>query len=357
VIGQFFRLALILIASAASAADTSVPYDVATFETDMGTHYTTRDGYTLYVYDGDAKPLQSQCINECPVAWPPLEAPADAVAIGDWQPFMRRDEVRQWAFRGRPVYKYAQDAQPRANQGDGVLGVWHIALSLKPRPPGVMFRGTIKGRVAAEPTGKTLYTREDNVCAGKCLKTWRPFLAPWAAGDRGDWSVVTRADDGSKQWAWRGHSLYTYVEDNKAGNYNGDGIDGWRALLIQPTPPLPNWVTVHPSDLGPVFADKRGMTLYTISELKRTKAEATCNDACLDANWTPILADENAKPAGNWSMMDGPHGKQWAYRALPLYAFKHDKGPGSIEGDKFALGGGNTGWRAAIQATLIEEPL
>ncbi len=354
---KILSVALGFASISASAADTSTPPGVSSFETDIGTHYITSGGFTLYVYDGDLKPMQSSCINECPEAWPPLPAETDAVAVGAWTPFMRNDGIRQWAYRGKPIYTFAKDSQPRATQGDGVLGVWHIAVSLKPRPPGVMFRGTIIGRVAADPTGKTLYTRDNNTCMGNCLHYWKPYVAPWAASDKGDWSVVTRADDGTKQWAWRGRPLYTFVEDNKAGNYNGDGVDQWRALLIQPTPSVPNWVTVHPSDLGPVFADQRGMTLYTISELKRTMAEATCNDSCLEANWIPLMADANAKPTGNWSLMEVSQGKQWAYRALPLYVFKHDKGPGSIEGDKFALGGGNSGWRAVIQATLAEEPI
>jgi len=357
VIVRVFAVALGLIATPVLAVGQSLPSAVSSFESDIATHFVTADGFTLYVYDGDESPLKSACVAQCAVQWPPFTAADDAEPVGDWATFQRDDGTPQWAYRGRPVYKHIQDKHPRATVGDGVQGVWHIAAALKPRPPGLKFWGTIIGRVAVDPNGNTLYVRDDNTCTGACLKTWRPYLAPWAAGAKGDWSTVVRADDSARQWAWRGRPLYSYVNDNKPGDYKGDGVDNAKVLLLQPAAPLPSWVTVHPSDLGPVFANQQAMTLYTISDLVRVKAEATCNDECLAANWTPVLADATATPTGNWGLMESPQGPQWTYRSLPLFTHKMDRGPGSVIGDKFALGGGGTGWRAAVQATLIEEPL
>ena len=55
----------------------------------------------------------------------------------------------------------------------------------------------------------------------------RPVRDELAAADggsgataSGDWSVVTR-DDGSKQWAYKGKPLYTWVKDQKAGRQDG----------------------------------------------------------------------------------------------------------------------------------------
>ena len=39
-----------------------------------------------------------------------------------------------------------------------------------------------------------------------------------------DRSIITR-DDGSKMWAFKGHPLYTFVDDKKAGQVKGDGVE------------------------------------------------------------------------------------------------------------------------------------
>jgi predicted lipoprotein with Yx(FWY)xxD motif len=39
----------------------------------------------------------------------------------------------------------------------------------------------------------------------------------------GEWTLV-KAADGKEMWAYEGKPLYTYVEDKKAGEANGDGV-------------------------------------------------------------------------------------------------------------------------------------
>ena len=42
------------------------------------------------------------------------------------------------------------------------------------------------------------------------------------------WTVITR-DDGSKQWAYQGKPLYTWLKDTKPGDRTGDGVNNaWR---------------------------------------------------------------------------------------------------------------------------------
>ena len=44
----------------------------------------------------------------------------------------------------------------------------------------------------------------------------------------GDYSVVPR-DDGTKQWAYKGKPLYTWVKDSKPGDKTGDGVNNaWK---------------------------------------------------------------------------------------------------------------------------------
>jgi len=76
--------------------------------------------------------------------------------------------------------------------------------------------------------GMTLYTFDKDaagksVCNGPCATNWPPLIAPVGAQANGDWSVVTR-DDGSRQWAYKGKPLYTWIKDQKAGDKTGDGF-------------------------------------------------------------------------------------------------------------------------------------
>ena len=69
-----------------------------------------------------------------------------------------------------------------------------------------------------DASGKPLYTfaRDTtpgkSACNGPCAAAWPPLPATATDKDSGDWTVVTR-DDGSKQWAYKGQPLYTYVKD------------------------------------------------------------------------------------------------------------------------------------------------
>jgi len=51
-----------------------------------------------------------------------------------------------------------------------------------------------------------------STCNGGCLAAWPALVATAEDHDMGDWTVVTR-DDGSKQWAYKGKPLYTFVRD------------------------------------------------------------------------------------------------------------------------------------------------
>ena len=74
----------------------------------------------------------------------------------------------------------------------------------------------------------TLYTFDKDAagksaCNGPCAANWPPLMAASGASGSGDWTIVTR-DDGSKQWAYKGKPLYTWVKDQKAGDKTGDGF-------------------------------------------------------------------------------------------------------------------------------------
>jgi predicted lipoprotein with Yx(FWY)xxD motif len=80
--------------------------------------------------------------------------------------------------------------------------------------------------VLSDSKGMTLYTFDNDVggksvCTGQCAQFWPPLMAAADAKTMGQWSVVTR-DDGSKQWAFKGKPLYTFVKDTAAADFNGN---------------------------------------------------------------------------------------------------------------------------------------
>jgi predicted lipoprotein with Yx(FWY)xxD motif len=84
------------------------------------------------------------------------------------------------------------------------------------------------GGMLTEGKGMTLYTFDKDTeagksaCSGPCLAAWPALVAPTDAKPMGEWTVITR-DDGTKQWAYKGKPLYTFVHDTKAGEMTGDG--------------------------------------------------------------------------------------------------------------------------------------
>src|SRR5580698_3038097 len=87
---------------------------------------------------------------------------------------------------------------------------------------------------------------------------------------------------------------------------------------------------------GKVFVDAKGMTLYTFD--KDAGGKSMCNGPCAD-NWPPLLASDDAKSAGDMTLLAPDDGKKmWAYKGKPLYTFKKDAAPGDINGDGFLNG-------------------
>lgn len=91
-----------------------------------------------------------------------------------------------------------------------------------------------KDGMYTDQKGMTLYTfakdsADKSACNDRCAANWPPLMATANDKSMGDWTVITR-DDGSKQWAYQGMPLYTFVMDKKAGDMTGDGkMDGaWK---------------------------------------------------------------------------------------------------------------------------------
>lgn len=90
---------------------------------------------------------------------------------------------------------------------------------------------TTKGPAWVDIKGMALYDYDQDtdgvsVCVGDCAIAWPPLMAASDATAVDEWTVVARAD-GTNQWAFRGHPLYTFTKDTLPGEVNGDGAAGF----------------------------------------------------------------------------------------------------------------------------------
>lgn len=91
-------------------------------------------GRGLYTYDGDTDPGKSNCDAQCRLLWPPIFADAGAQPRGPFTLVQRKDGRQQWAYKGKPLYRWISDKKRGDAGGDGVSGVWHLVRVPKPVP-------------------------------------------------------------------------------------------------------------------------------------------------------------------------------------------------------------------------------
>jgi predicted lipoprotein with Yx(FWY)xxD motif len=102
----------------------STPSDVKI----SGGMLTDSKGMTLYGFDKDTVPGKSACNSQCLTTWPALPVTSGTMAMGDWTIIDRDDGVKQWAYKGKPLYTFAHDGKAGDINGDGKGGVWHMAM-------------------------------------------------------------------------------------------------------------------------------------------------------------------------------------------------------------------------------------
>jgi predicted lipoprotein with Yx(FWY)xxD motif len=97
-------------------------------------------------------------------------------------------------------------------------------------------------KILVNSSGFTLYHYTDETkgsihCTGACAKVWRPLLMSGSAKPvAGSGLVATKLGtvkrpDGGMQVTYNGLALYRYSADTKAGQTNGQGVEGaWYAV-------------------------------------------------------------------------------------------------------------------------------
>ena len=104
------------------------------------------------------------------------------------------------------------------------------------RPASVGVASTGLGDVLVDRQGRTLYLFERDsgtmsACTGACAVNWPPLRVRGTplVGSGAKPSDVGRTarPDGISQLTYNGHPLYTFVNDKKPGNTNGEGINAF----------------------------------------------------------------------------------------------------------------------------------
>ena len=102
------------------------------------------------------------------------------------------------------------------------------AISAANAAPPTKTGTSTKGSILTDAREMSLYTFDKDTegksaCNGPCATNW-PVLKAEASDKPGDNYTIISRDDGSRQWAYKGKPLYTFVKDQKAGDISGDGF-------------------------------------------------------------------------------------------------------------------------------------
>jgi predicted lipoprotein with Yx(FWY)xxD motif len=113
------------------------------------------------------------------------------------------------------------------------------------RPASVGVASTGLGDVLVDRQGRTLYLFERDsgtmsACTGACAVNWPPLHVRGSTlvGSGAKPSDVGRTarPDGISQLTYNGHPLYTFVNDKKAGDTNGEGINAFGGAWFAVSP-------------------------------------------------------------------------------------------------------------------------
>lgn len=315
-------------------------------------------------------------LKSCLDKFRPYLATAAATAGSQFGTFKRPDGTLQWTYRGFPLYTSIKDRG--AGQLNGVnpgfggfrRGGMGFAAADMPLPVGFKLSRTAEGLVlASADTERPVYTPRNGArlqAASVGREDFKPIPAPALARRNGDWSVVDNGL-GVKQYAFQGKPLYSAAVS--LNELEIDSAKNWEPVVLFKAPPLPTAIGTRLTLAGDVYTDKRGRTLYTYTcnsgRFAPGAVSVPCDDRgdpaafmvalCGDGQecarrWKPYFAPANARPIGEFSVVDitypmftdqrgelypasAPKVKAWAYRGRPLFTYYEDEKPGDIWGN------------------------
>ncbi|WOJ94350.1 hypothetical protein R0135_04105 [Congregibacter variabilis] len=242
-----------------------MPPGFAIKTTSLGRMLTTKQNYAAYAFDGD-RTSASACVEDCLKERKPILAPSMAKAFGEWSILERAPGVRQWMFRGAPLYTYTLDPEPWSLLGSDDPGWRNVFTQYAPATPkSFTLQSTLAGIVLADSQGKTIYSYQcgddsiDQLACDHPEDTQVYRLAICGAGDpqtcQQNWPYVIAQDSESsvnrawkilsidpntgrlasadnpaalRVWSFRDRPVYTYAADKAPGDVKGAGTGEWR---------------------------------------------------------------------------------------------------------------------------------
>ncbi len=131
-------MALLPVATTATAQDDAPPSIHVREDPTLGRYLSDAEGMTLYLFTNDTTENESTCYDQCAEAWPPFTAEEPLTLPRGLQEdeltsFERDDGTMQVAYNGIPLYYWASDEEPGDTTGQGVGDVWFVVA------PGMTF--------------------------------------------------------------------------------------------------------------------------------------------------------------------------------------------------------------------------
>jgi len=244
--------------------------------TGLGLVVVDRAGRTLYLFNPD-KQKNVTCTGECARAWPPLDVTSRPVAgtgikaalLGTVKSPNGKPQV---TYNHWPLYTFSGDSKAGQAHGQGLTafgGRWFAVTPAGQRARKSSHPATVHvakasgvGKVLVNSGGRTLYLFNPDkqkmvTCTGACAAVWPPLdvTAKPAAGTGIKAALLgtVRAPNGKTQVTYNHWPLYTFADDSKAGEANGQGLTAfggtWFAITsagLRAVTPGPTTSTTNP---------------------------------------------------------------------------------------------------------------
>ncbi|QHS63807.1 hypothetical protein [Chitinophaga agri] len=233
-----------------------VPQKTVKVATDarFGAILTDSTGKTLYFFSNDAQGTPT-CKDGCAAIWPTFYVAEAALTIdsslnkADFTTVTRPDGSKQTAYKGWPLYYYAQDAAAGETKGDNVGTIWFVAkpdytvmvanFQLRGNDAkdylldntGTIASGTGASKYLVDDRGLTLYKfANDKAGTNNFTNADEAHNAIWpiyevsevknvpTGFNKADFTVITVL--GKKQITYKGWPMYYFGQDGKVRGAN-----------------------------------------------------------------------------------------------------------------------------------------
>ncbi len=226
-----------------------------------------------------------------------------------------------------------------------------------PKPGVMLSSNSTLGNFLVDEKGMTLYffskdANGQSACVDGCLDNWPVFysatLEIGSGLDKADFAVITRSD-GKAQITYKGWPLYYFVNDNAAGDVNGEGVNNvWYVAKPDYSVMLAAGQLVgadgknYRSDYTEgtettlYLTDAMGRTLYTFKKDGANTNNFTKSDFSNNSVWPIAEITPDKVPTGfntdDFGQIDVFGKKQLTYKGWPLYYFGQDTQRGETKG-------------------------